>query len=57
MKLTRKQLIALIRLRRLKRREQVQQRSLAQLAEHPVLTRDDGGAKPSRLTNNVPIAQ
>lgn len=57
MKLTRKQLIALIRLRRLKRREQVQQRSLAQLREHPVLTRDDEGSKPSRLTNDVPIAQ
>lgn len=57
MKLTRKQQIALIRLRRLKRREQVKQRSLAQRGEHPVRTRDDGGSKPSRLTNVVPIAQ
>lgn len=56
MKLTRKQQIALIRLRRLKRREQVKQRSLAQRGEHPVLTRDDGGSKPSRLTNDVPNA-
>ena len=57
MKLTRQQRIAVIRLRRLKRRDQVKQRSLAQLGERPALTRDDEGSKPSRLTNNVPIAQ
>ena len=57
MKLTRHQRIELIRLRRLKRREAAKRRSLAQLGEHPVLTRDDGGSKPSRLTNDVPIAQ
>jgi len=57
MKLTRHQRIELIRLRRLKRRAQVKRRSLAQLGEHPVLTRDDGGSKPLRLTNDVPIAQ
>lgn len=57
MKLTRQQRIAVIYLRRLMRREQVKQRSLAQLGERPVLTRDDGGSTPSRLTNDVPVAQ
>ncbi len=50
MKLTRRQTIEVIRLRRMKKRALDKQRLLAQLAEHPVLTREVGGSMPSRPT-------
>ena len=50
MKLTRRQIIEVIRLQRVKKRLENKQRLLAQRAEHPVLTREVGGSMPSRPT-------
>ena len=50
MKLTRRQPIEVIRLRRMKKRLLNKQRLLAQPAEHPALTREVGGSMPSRPT-------
>ena len=50
MKLTRRQTIELISLRRMEKRAPDKQWLLAQPAEHPVLTREVGGSMPSRST-------
>ena len=50
MKLTRRQYIEVLRLRRMKKRKAVYFRLLAQQAEHPALTREVGGSMPSQPT-------
>ena len=50
MKLTGRQTIEVIRLRRMKKRALDKQRLLAQRAEHPVFTREVGDSVPSRPT-------
>lgn len=50
MKLTRRQYVEMLRLRRIRARKQTGFRSLARQAEHPLVTREGGGSMPARPT-------